>query len=113
MAQFSPLDAIVVTADAFIGRSDSPSINTSNVALYHVGLGQELIKKAGAEFDYRVFKALHAFAGLDYTYFSFGSSPVQATGFFEPFSKTTVYNYTAGLRYSFSGWHPMAGYSAN
>lgn len=106
--QFAPLNGLVLTGDASIGRTDNPwiNVNLAGVGLNHAGLGAAMIKKAGLEADWRVTGMLHAFAGADYTLFNFGASAVQPTGFYEPFSRTETYNYTAGMRLSFGGWHP-------
>ena len=40
---------------------------------------------------------LHLLAGFEYTYFTFGQTEVQPSGFLQPFSETTLRNLTVGL----------------
>ncbi len=110
--QCSPLKGLVLTGDATIGRTDRPWINVAlaGTGLSHASLGAAVVKKAGFEADYRVWDFVHVFAGADYTLFNFGQSAVQPTGYYEPFSRTEIFNYTAGVRLSFSAWHPMKAY---
>ncbi|MCX5789760.1 MAG: hypothetical protein NTX64_14845 [Elusimicrobia bacterium] len=109
MAQFSPFGGLTLTADGALGKTDAAWINVSDPypMLRHEGLGSRLIQRYSAEADYRVHGRVHVFAGADYEYFTFGQTAVSPTGYFEPFSKTRVFNYNAGVRISFDDWHPF------
>lgn len=108
MVQASPCRGLVLTAEGSIGRTDDPKITVTlpNTGLQGAALGQAVIKKAGAEADYRLTRLLHVFAGFDYMLYNFGQSAVTRQGFFEPFSRTELYEFSLGARVSFSGWHP-------
>jgi hypothetical protein len=108
LIQYSPLDRLVLSGDVAIGRTSDPSINASLRGvpiLNQAALGEALIKKIGTDIDYRLTEALHIFAGFDYTYFTFGQSVIQSSGFLEPYSRTELYNYTFGLRLAFKHFH--------
>lgn len=115
LIQYSPWDRLVLGGDAAIGRTSDPTINVSLSGfpvLPNTALGDSLIKKLGADVDYGLTKAIHVFAGFDYTDFTFGQSSVQPSGFLEPYSRTKVYNYTFGLRLAFKHfqWFPAGSY---
>lgn len=101
MIQYSPWERWVLTGSAELGRTTDAWINVPPAGLNHTSLGSSLIKKFGAEVDYRAVRWLHLFAGFDYTHFRFGESALQYFPFgyvLEPFSRTEIYNYTVGVR---------------
>ncbi len=113
MVQYSPSDRVVMTLDASFGKTAHPTITVSeNVApgfcaacLFGAGLGEKPIQRYGLDFDCRVWKGLHTFAGGNLEYYKFGASAPSISGAFEPFSRTSVFEWTTGARLSFSGWN--------
>lgn len=105
LIQYNPWDRWVFTGDVAIGRTIDAWINVPPAGLFHTPLGTAPILKLGGEVDYQAARFLHLFAGLDYTYFTFGQSSVQFGSVLEPFSRTQVYNLTLGLRLAFDSVH--------
>jgi hypothetical protein len=100
MIQYSPWTRWVFTGDATIGKTAHASDDSPPV-LNHAALGSAPIIKLRLEADYEATTALHLFAGYEYTYFTFGQSDVQSSGFLEPNSETKLSEFSAGMRISF------------
>jgi|GEM_PF-4453246 len=103
LIQYSPSERWVLDADFTVARTFAPSINVPGAGLNGAQLGSGPFIDVGAEVDYRVAGAVHLFAGVEYLYYNFWQSGVQASGFLEPVSRTEIYSATAGLRLS---WGP-------
>lgn len=114
MFQYAPSDRLVVTLDAAVGKTASPYITVSEASgvppgfcaacLSGARLGERPIQRYGVDFDCKVWKGLHTFAGGNLEYFKFGKSAPSISGAFEPFSRTSVFEWTLGARLSFNGW---------
>lgn len=98
--------AVVLAAYGLLGYTIDPYMQTSGpgaaVPLQTFPLGNAPLVKAGASIDYRFTEHLHANAGLDWTYFNFGVSPLNPVlGAVEPNSRTSELLVKAGLGF---GW---------
>ena len=118
LGQVSPASNIVLTANAFLGRTFSSSISGSGQN-YAVGvpapttsfgdqsLGNSMIYKVGASADYSFTDKIHGNIGLDYVSFEYGKSdlfspnPAIDPYAFEPDSKTRYTTLKVGLGYAF------------
>jgi hypothetical protein len=101
LIQYSPWTRWVFTGDGMIGKTVHASIDVPTSGLNHTALGTAPIIKLALDIDYQAAAMLHLFAGFEYIHFTFGQSDVQASGFIEPNSETTLRNLTIGLRLSF------------
>ncbi len=118
LGQVSPASNIVLTANAFLGRTFSSSISgsgqgyavgipASTTSFGDQGLGNSTIYKVGASADYAFTDTIHGNIGLDYVSFDYGKSdlfspnPLIAPYAFEPDSKTRYTTVKVGLGYAF------------
>ena len=114
MAQISPIQNLVLTADAMVGNTFSSSMTVSgsssliasipigtNNGIY--GLGNSVIYKLGTSADYAFTKAVHGNIGISYTAFSYGQSASAGVNSqsYEPNSKTNYLTLKVGLGYAF------------
>ena len=118
MAQISPISKLVITANAFVGRTISSSISgegvSSLVAVSYPtssfgaqSLGNSTLYKIGASADYAFTKEVHGNIGVDYLSFDYGksdlfsSNPLIPPFVYEPDSKTRYITIKVGLGYAF------------
>lgn len=105
MAQYAPLSRLVLSANAMIGGTVASRIDVNAVTglapAWSDKLGNSLTYNIGGSADYGVTRSLHVNAGVDYTSFKYGPSPLQTSGFFEPRSTTGVTTVKLGLGYAF------------
>jgi hypothetical protein len=106
LGQFSPVRALVVTANAMLGdtKGSSISVNSgSGLTGFSVPLGNSLLYKTGLSADYAITKTVHANLGVDYISFKYGVSRVVSAngGSLEPDSKTNYTVVKLGVGYAF------------
>jgi len=109
LVQYSPAPGWVLSANGLVGGTFSASLASSltpgganTVCVCTFPLGSSTTYKAGGSVDYAMTEHLHANAGIDYTYFKYGQSPVVPFGafaFLEPNSKTSDTTLSVGLGY--------------
>ncbi|HEX5126369.1 MAG TPA: hypothetical protein VFW00_06490 [Rhodocyclaceae bacterium] len=88
---------LVVSLDGSVGRIQNANLTVQHELKFE--LGSKPIYTAGIDFDYAL-NNWHINAGYQYTRFEYGESPV-VSGFFEPASRTTLYDLYAGASYGF------------
>lgn len=101
LIQYSPADRWVITGDALFGRTFYAWMNDPPDGFNHAALGDSPIIKFAVEADTRLTQSVHGFVGFDYTYFSYGESDVNGFDYFEPISRTQMYDVTVGVRFSY------------
>lgn len=111
LAQYSPMQKLVLSANAMIGNTLDSSISVNaidtRVSAFSEGLGNSTITKFGVAADYAFTKSLHGQVGLNRTSFDYGAGvAVNNTGtsggkMWEPSSSTTLINTEIGLGYAF------------
>ncbi len=106
LIQYSPQKRLVLSLDLSAAKMMDANINVPSAGLNHTVLGPGPVIRSGVEADYRLWRWLHGFVGLDYTYFNFWQSATQASGYLEPVSRTELYSASAGLRVSFKNLLP-------
>jgi hypothetical protein len=109
LVQYSPAPRWVLSANGLVGGTfDASQVSSltpegaTTVCVCTFPLGSSTIYKAGGSVDYAMTEHLHANAGIDYTYFKYGQSPVVVSGpfaFLEPNSKTSDTTLSVGLGY--------------
>ncbi len=104
LAQFSPSEKLVLSANALIGRTYNPSITIQDY--YQIGfltadLGTSTMRKAGISADYAFTKNIHGNIGIDYTSFQYGISATYFGGIWEPNSKSSYTTAKLGIGYAF------------
>lgn len=118
LLQYALVPGLVLSADGLIGRtfnaSELSTLTPGGAAGICVNctfqLGASNIYKVGASVDYAITGHVHANAGIDYTHFEYGQSPVVPFGggaFLEPNSKTSDTTISVGLGYSWYGDGPV------
>jgi hypothetical protein len=110
LLQYSPAPRWVLSANGLVGGT----FNANMVSTLTAGgapnicagctfqLGSSAIYDAGFSVDYAITEHLHTNAGIDYTFFKYGQSPVVPFGagaFLEPNSKTSDLTLSIGLGY--------------
>ena len=106
LGQYSPVRLLVLTANAFIGRTYHASINlTPDPYGFTTGMSADLgssnLYKVGLAADYALTPTIHANLGIDYNQFKYGYGALGNTGYGEPDSKTTYTTMKVGLGYAF------------
>jgi hypothetical protein len=103
MFQFSPADKLVLTVDAFLGKTHSASIHVPIASVYSYSgtLGNFSIGHLSATLDYAFTTHIHGMVGADYTEYKYGISEPDGFGIFEPDSKTQKTMYRIGIGYAF------------
>ncbi len=114
LLQVSPGPGWVLSVDGLVGSTFSASLTSSltsggatGICVCTFPLGNALTYMAGGSVDYAITEHLHANAGVEYTYFQYGQSPIviapsgPAAGseFLEPNSKTSYLTTSIGLGY--------------
>jgi opacity protein-like surface antigen len=116
LVQYSPAPRWVLSANGLVGRTFDASEQSSTIpggaALVCVctfPLGSSTTYMVGGNVDYAITEHFHANAGIDYTYFRYGQSPVVTPGpgnpgfgfsWLEPNSKTSYLLVSIGGGYS-------------
>lgn len=106
LLQYAPAPHLVLSANGLVGKAFNSSMTASQTITFFPGLfatyplGNKMTYMAGASADYAFTEHWHGNIGIDYTYFAYGQSPVNAGGFFEPNSATSYVTVSAGLGYA-------------
>jgi hypothetical protein len=110
LLQYSPAPGWVLSGNGLVGST----LNANMVSTLTPGgapnictgctfaLGSSATYKAGGSVDYAITEHVHANAGIDYTFFRYGQSPVVPFGagaFLEPNSKTSDLTLSIGFGY--------------
>ena len=107
LLQYSPGPGWVLSVDGLIGEAFNSSMTTSLTpggfpiipATY--GITNKPVYMVGGSVDYAITEHLHANAGVEYTYFQYGQSPVNPiSGDLEPNSTTSYLTLSVGAGYS-------------
>ncbi|MDE3022712.1 MAG: hypothetical protein KGI54_12780 [Pseudomonadota bacterium] len=104
LAQFSPADGMVLTANALAGSTFGSNISVSGPDAFSGSLGNSTLYKVGIGADYAFTRHFHADVGLDYTSFKYGMSalyPVPGGVAWEPDSTTHYTTLKLGVGYAF------------
>lgn len=104
LLQGTPVDRLVLTANALIGRTTSSNIDVAGPAGFSGALGNSTLYKVGLSADYAFTKNIHGVVGVDYAAFKYGRSANYSTPygrFYEPSSDTSTTTVRAGLGWSF------------
>jgi hypothetical protein len=114
MGQITPINKLVITANAMIGSIFSPTMSSTGTPLAfgsigpstvsnNYNLGTSIIYKFGLSLDYAFYQNFHVNAGADYSGFDYGKSSMTSTfpNSYEPFSQTNYTTMKAGFGYSF------------
>ena len=115
MGQITPINKLVITANAMVGGIFSPTMTTTGTpyAIASSGplnnsntpfnLGSSVIYKFGLSFDYAIYKNFHANAGAEYSAFEYGKSSTSGTFpySYEPSSQNNYTSVRTGIGYSF------------
>ncbi len=103
LAQYSPVDSLVISANAMLGNTYKSYIVVNGA--FSGELGNSTIAKVGLGADYALAKNLHVNIGAEYTKFNYGISNVYPVGggyvAWEPDSRTSYTTVKAGLGYAF------------
>jgi hypothetical protein len=114
LLQVSPGPGWVLSVDGLVGSTFSASLVTSltpggstGICVCTFPLGGALTYMAGGSVDYAITEHVHANAGVEYTYFQYGQSPLVTAPsgpnaglqFLEPNSKTSYLTTSVGLGY--------------
>jgi len=97
--QWAPWRRLVLTVEGRFGLTLGPRIRVPSYR-FDQRLGRAAAADLEAEADTALARFLHAFAGLQYSHFSYGQSRVQ-NGVLEPFSVTDAVTWQAGARLTF------------
>jgi len=114
LLQYSPVPGWVLSANGLIGRtfdaSQTSSLSpggTTAICVCVFPLGTSTTYEIGGSVDYAITEHVHASAGVDYTYFKYGQSPVithvllpfGTVDSIEPNSKTSDTTVSVGVGY--------------
>jgi hypothetical protein len=106
LLQWSPMSRLVVSADGLIGKTFDPNVFVHAIPGFvpdtSLDLGDSRLYKLGLSADYAITRNIHANAGIEYTNFHYGQSPV-VNGILEPDSKTENVTFKVGLGYAWGG----------
>jgi hypothetical protein len=107
LVQYSPGPGWVLSVDGLVGEAFNSSMVTSltpggfPIIPGTYAITNQPVFMAGGSVDYAITQHLHANAGVDYTYFSYGQSPPNLlTGALEPNSTTSYLTVSLGAGYS-------------
>lgn len=108
LGQYSPLNRLVLTANAMFGKTFGSYITVNSgpgLTGFSGALGNSPLYKVGVSADYAVVENFHVNFGIDYTSFKYGMSAVFPVGggfvAWEPDSKTYYGTVKLGLGYAF------------
>lgn len=102
LGQYSPIDNLVLSANAMIGRTTDSHIDV--VGSFSGSLGNSELYMYGINADYAISQKWHVNAGIDYTEYKYGMSALYPYGSgytWEPDSKTKNTTYSIGVGYAF------------
>lgn len=107
LLQWAATDRLVLSGSGLLGTTLSPRMAASfnggaAITPEDYTLGSSTLTMAGLSADYAITPEWHANAGVDYLDFRYGASPVSATGYYEPDSRTSNWSVKAGFGYSFA-----------
>lgn len=105
LAQYSPMNHVVLTANANIEAIVGGGMTPSNVPLYGNTLGTASFQTSGEEnlgvsANYEFAPSWSVFAGLKYTHFTYTGGAL-LHGAVEPSSATNLFGVTTGIAYNF------------
>lgn len=105
LAQYSPMNRVVLTANANIEAIVGGGMTPSNVPLYGNTLGSASFQTSGEEnlgvsANYEFAPSWSVFAGLKYTHFTYTGGALMH-GATEPSSATNLFGVTTGIAYNF------------
>jgi hypothetical protein len=101
MAQYAPVSRLVLSANGMVGGTFNSHIDVAGPFGFSDSLGNSVLYKLALSSDYAVTKSLHVSASVDYTDFSYGASPLQPSGFFEPHSTTGITTVKVGVGFAY------------
>jgi hypothetical protein len=106
LGQYSPATALVISANAMIGRTYRSYILVAGPFGFSSDLSNSGLYKAGLSVDYAFTADFHGNAGIDYTRFKYGMSSINILGggayyVWEPDSSTKYTTFRVGLGYGF------------
>jgi hypothetical protein len=115
MFQLSPINKLVLTANAMVGSTFSSTMASSGINNFAVGaigndggagtlhLGSSVFYKVGLGFDYAFYQNFHVNAGAEYIGFDYGQSEMSgpSSAYYEPKSQTNYTTVRAGFGYAF------------
>ena len=106
LLQWSPVHSFVLSADGLIGRTFDANVFVKANPGFNpdtsLDLGSSRIYKVGVSGDYALTPLAHVNAGVEWTGFEYGESPV-VNGILEPFSRTRDVTFRVGVGIGFGG----------
>jgi hypothetical protein len=105
LAQYSPFQRLVLTANALVGRTYGANIDVAGPIGFNGPLGSTNLYKVGVSLDYAFTNFLHANIGIDYTAYKYGRSAnyraADGIEYYEPNSQSKYTTVSAGIGYAF------------
>ncbi len=106
LLQYSPFQRFVLSADALVGRTFDANVAVNAIPglspPLSLELGASTLYKLGISGDYAVTPIIHVNAGVEWTGFDYGMSPV-VDGLLEPESRTHDVTFKVGVGFAFGG----------
>jgi hypothetical protein len=106
LLQYSPFQRFVLSADALVGRTFDANVVVNAIPGLNpslsLGLGDSALYKLGFSGDYAITPIIHVNAGVEWTGFDYGMSPV-VDGLLEPESRTHDVTFKIGVGFAFGG----------
>lgn len=106
LGQYSPVKKLVLTANAFVGRTYHATIDLAPdpygiASGISTDLGSSNLYKIGLAADFALTQDIHVNAGIDYNQFKYGYGVLGNTGYGEPNSSTQYTTLKVGMGYAF------------
>ncbi|MNR76011.1 hypothetical protein D3C72_66640 [compost metagenome] len=104
LAQYSPMQRLVLSANALIGRTSGADISVAGPRSFSGPLGNSNLYRVGVSADYAFTQNFRGNVGVNYSAFKYGSSasyPITGGFIWEPDSSTRYTTISAGVGYAF------------